>query len=679
MEEQKIDEKQKFVEKQNLRLNQPTKDIRNNPWKTILIYVLFGFTWILFSDNILAFLVPDPDAFIKFQTYKGWFYVLLTAGLLYLLIVMDNRTVFNLTKSISEKNQELVSFSEEMIAVEEELKFNLDALNASLKAIGIHQKYIEDIFNNSNTIMLIWTQEGVIVDVNQYYLDLTQFEKTEVIGKNWDALIDLDSHFKLDEYILSLKNPTQVKNMEFTINTKEDDKRIVLWNSKILTDPVTENEYVVSFGLDISVEKEREEMIHKLAFFDKLTGLKNRAVFELDLTEWIKIMQQLTIFYIDFDNFKNLNEVFGHAHGDEFLKRYTTAISEQFGADNIYRWSGDEFIIVQKSILIKDALDTADELMRMTKQKWTIDDIEYYPSISIGVTQYPKDGDNYAELLKNAEMALYKAKESGKQQTKFYEKSFQSEVQNLITLESTINKTLQTKDFELHYQPVFNLKSRNIVGFEALLRWKATKQTVSTGEFISVAEKTGQIIDIDRWVIEDAFRFSKIHLYNTDLVLAINLSAKSLKSHKLISYIKELIENYKIKPSQIEFEVTEHSLIENFEFSLKIINELKALGFKIALDDFGTRFSSLNYLSKIPFNSLKIDKSYIDRINFEGKEHVIVEQIIQLASKLGLKTVAEGIEEESQADTLQKLGCDMGQGYFLARPMQAEKALKLLE
>ncbi|GAB6108037.1 putative bifunctional diguanylate cyclase/phosphodiesterase [Fusibacter bizertensis] len=678
MDKNKVEEKQKFVEKQNSTLQKQPKEIRNNPWKTILVYILFGFSWIIFSDRFLLILVSDHETFITFQTYKGWFYVLFTAGLLYLLIIMDNRTVFRLTKSISEKNQELVGFSEEMIAIEEELKFNIDALNVSLNAVNQHQKYIEDIFNNSNTIMLVWSQDGIILDVNQYFLNLTQFEKKEVVGKCWSNIIMIDEYFDLEAYISSLKIPNRNMNNEFSIRTKENEPRIILWNSKILKDPVSGADNIVSFGIDISVEKEREKEIHDLAYSDKLTGLKNRTVFEMEMTEWISNKQPLTIFYIDFDNFKNLNEVFGHAHGDEFLKRYATNILHQFDFANVYRWSGDEFVFVQKTDLVKDANDTIEELMRITKQKWTLGEIEYYPSISIGVTQYPKDGDDFAELLKNAEMALYKAKEAGKQQCKFYEHSFQSEVQNLITVESTINRTLQAKDFELHYQPVYDLKLRNIVGFEALLRWKSSKQIISTGEFISVAEKTGQIIDIDRWVIDEAFRFLKLHLSDKELILAVNLSAKSLKSHKLISYVEELIERHKINPSQIEFEVTEHSLIENFDFSLKIINELKMLGFKIALDDFGTRFSSLNYLSKIPFNSLKIDKSYIDRVNFAGKDQMIVEQIIQLASKLGLKTVAEGIEEECQAETLQRLGCDMGQGYHLARPMPAEMALKLL-
>lgn len=678
MDNQKNEERQKFIEKYNYKLDTQPQNLRNNPWKTILIYILFGFSWILFSDKILGVLVPDPDQFASFQTYKGWFYVLLTSVLLYLIIRMDNRTVYSLTKSISQKNQELIGFSEEMIAIEEELKDNLEALNLSMKAVEAHQKYIEDIFNNANTIILIWTQEGIVLDVNQYFLELTHFEKKDVIGMKWLDLVNVDDSFKLDKHVNSLKNPSKKSNSEFAINTKEQGEKIILWSDKMLKDPVSGKEYIVSFGIDITTEKEREREIHELAFSDKLTGLKNRTVFEQEMTNWIDEKQPLTIFYIDFDNFKNLNEVLGHAYGDEFLKSYAMTITNKFNSAHVYRWSGDEFVFVQESDDEKFAIDIVDQLMKVTRQKWTISDIEYYPAISVGVTQYPKDGDDFSELLKNAEMALYKAKEAGKQQCKFYEHSFQSDVQKLIKVESIINKTLQAKEFELHYQPVFDLKLRDISGFEALLRWKSSEQTVSTGELISVAEKTGQIIDIDRWVIDEAFRFLKANLAHTSLVLAVNLSAKSLMSTKLVSYIEGLIETYKIMPSQIEFEVTEHSLIENFDLSLKVINELKELGFKIALDDFGTQFSSLNYLSKIPFNSLKIDKSYIDRVNLPGKDQVIVEQIIQLASKLGLKTVAEGIEEENQAVTLESLGCNCGQGYHLARPMSAEMVLKLL-
>ena len=654
-------------------------DIRNNPWRTVAIYTAFGFAWILFSDRVLELILDDHSQFARFQTFKGWFYVLITAALLYILIRLDNRRIFGLTRVLSEKNDELTSFSEEMIAKEDELEEKINQLNQSLEAIDRHRKYIDEIFNSTNTFILLWNLDGDVINVNDYFLRAMQYTKEEMIGKPFERFIHPDERFSLEKFNNDLKRHRFLKNLENRIITKYGVVLDVLWNDRLIKDPTTNVDFIASFGIDITNKKANENKIHDMAFKDRLTGLKNRAVFETEINYLIGEEKPFAIIYLDFDNFKNLNEVYGHDTGDLFLIEYASKLVDLFVDFEIYRWSGDEFILLQLTNDVSEVKATLEQLMKITKCRWTIGKMEYYPSLSAGVSRFPEDGDKASDLLKNVELALYKSKESGKSQAMFYEKRYETDVQRLVYIENAISGVLQEGGFELYYQPIYELDKMSPMRFEALLRWKSSYSDINTGEFIEVAEKTGQILDIDRWVIKNAFVFSAKYFSNDHMKVSVNLSAKSLKSPTLIDFIVKEMQHSGVNPSLIEFEITEHSLIDNFEFTLEIVNTLKDLGFSISLDDFGTRYSSLDYLRKIPFDTLKIDKSYIDKLTVTGKDRIIVEQIIHLANQLGLTTVAEGIETMEQKMILRELGCKLGQGYLMSRPINQEAALEMLE
>ncbi len=654
-------------------------NVRNNPWKTILIYLVFGFSWIIFSDNVLNFFIRDHDTYLAFQTYKGWLYVSITAILLYFVIRYENLRIFSLSRSLSDKNQELLTFSEEMIAIEDELKSKIDELNLSMYTLEKHKTFIEEIYNNSNTLILLWNKEGNVIDVNNFFIELTGYDKSEVVGQKFEQYIHEEEQFSMSKFLALLESHTFVQNLENRIVTKSGNCLNVLWNNKLIKDPNSEEMFIASFGIDVTLDREKEKQISRLAYTDKLTGLKNKVVFESEVSYLIQKKTYFTLIYLDFDNFKNLNDVLGHDRGDEFLLEYSVKIKEIIPDATIYRWSGDEFLIVLNTDELDEIQSTIDRLMTFTKRKWSVGDMEYYPSISMGVTRCPHDSETVSELLKNVEMALYKSKNAGKSQYRYYESSFQKEVERLIHVESSINKVFQNQAFELFFQPIYHLEDQSIEGFEALLRWKYNTGNINTGEFIEVAEKTGQIIEIDRWVISSAFTFLKEHYSDTAHELSINLSAKSLMSPTLLDFIQDQVKVHQVPPTRIAFEVTEHSLIDNFDLTKSIIVALKEVGFKISLDDFGTRFSSLNYLSKIPFDVLKIDKSYIDSVTEDGKDQVIVKQIITLASSLGLKTVAEGIETQEQREVLTQMGCDSGQGYLLSKPVPLELLLRLTQ
>jgi len=672
-------DKDKLIAKENTILNETNNDVRNNPWKTILIYTIFGGLWILFSDRVLAIIISDSQKFMEFQTYKGWFYVLLTAGLLYFLIKFDNLKIFNLMKDISEKNQDLVSFSEELVATEDELNQKIFDLNESNESLEKHKMYVNEIFNNSNTMIITWSLEGNIVDVNDYFIELTRYKKEDVFGRQWIEFVQPNEKFELPQFVDTIKMAQNADNTSGRLLTKSGDVRNVLWNNKMIKNPSTDEFFVVSFCIDVTLEKEKELKIRELAFTDKLTSLKNKISFENDIDELIQNETEFVLYYIDFDNFKNLNDMMGHNYGDQFLYDYSKRLKGLLPKHEIYRWSGDEFLLVERTNE-PDSIDaTVESIMKMTRQKWVVSDMDYYPSVSMGITRCPYDGETVTDLLKNAEMALYKSKAEGKSQVKYYEKHFQTELERLIKIESSINKVLHSGGFILNYQPIYQLANMMVTGFEVLLRWNNKELNVTTGEVIAIAEKTGQIIDIDRWVIDNTFRCIQENFGKSSVLISINLSSRSLISSSIIQYVKEKIVEYGINPARVEFEVTEYSIIENFSVSLKIIQALKQLGFKIALDDFGTRYSSLNYLSRIPFDTLKIDKSYIDNIDLVGKDTIIVEQVIQLANRLGLKTIAEGIETESQRDILKALGCLSGQGYLMSKPVDIERLLSIIQ
>jgi len=660
-------------------MRKSNNNLQNNPWKTILIYAVFGFAWILFSDRILGMVVTDSVEFIKFQTYKGWFYVFVTAIMLYFLIKIDNYHVIELSKSLTEKNKELMRYSEDLLQVEGELQLKIMDLNTSMTSLEKYKNYVDEIYNNSNTIILLWSLEGDIIDVNDYFVTLTKYDRDDVLGKKWADYMHPEASFSTREFVDHIMQTESLKNRESRIINKDGKVLTVLWNDKLIKDPNTDESFIASFGIDLTLEKEKERKIIELAFSDKLTGLKNRVIFEDELSGLINDNVAFTLFYLDFDKFKNLNDLLGHNYGDQFLLDFSKVLKKSSPDTEVYRWTGDEFFLILQSndqVLIEN---TIDRVMKITKRKWLVGQMEYYPTLSMGITQFPQDGIEVSTLYQNVEMALYRAKNTGKSQVRYYEAIFQADVEKIIRIDSLINKVIQDDAFRLFYQPIYQLNEGVVVGFEVLLRWHSQEFNISTGDFVEVAEKTGQIIEIDRWVLNHALPFFKAHFEHDDYILSINLSPKTLTAGYLIPFISEKIQYLGLDPKRIEFEITEHSLIDNFDESLHVIEALKELGFRISLDDFGTRFSSLNYLSKIPFDTLKIDKTYIDHVTETGNNQIIVEQIILLATRLGLKIVAEGIEEQEQKEILSELGCLYGQGYLMSKPLNVENLLELLQ
>ena len=434
---------------------------------------------------------------------------------------------------------------------------------------------------------------------------------------------------------------------------------------------------------EIETRKAYEEKTHKLAYYDSITDLPNRILIkdtlESELQKAEKDNSKVALLLVDIDNFKAINDTFGHSFGDLFLKEFASKLKYSLNPEYIIaRYGEDEFLII-----INDALDVdnikkvASNLLNLFRVHWKINDSEFYSTVSIGISLYPQDGIDFDILIKFADLAMFNAKKSGKDNYKLYNPSMYSEVVQRTVLEKKLRKAINNNDFIPFYQPQIELKTGRIIGFEALIRWiDENGEMIMPNQFIPLAEQTGLIVPIGKQMLRMACNQNKKwqQLGYGCFPIAVNVSSLELKYPNFLENVKEILSETELDAQYLEIEITESVIMENFEANCSILNSLKGFGVKISLDDFGTGYSSLSYLSKLPINTLKIDKSFVDCILEDSSRKVIIESILELSKKMGLGTIAEGVERKEQMDYLIEKECDMVQGYFVSRPLPAEKA-----
>ncbi|WP_243124306.1 EAL domain-containing protein [Clostridium sp. AWRP] len=417
--------------------------------------------------------------------------------------------------------------------------------------------------------------------------------------------------------------------------------------------------------------------IKKLAYYDQLTNLPNWNLFKKEVEKRIekKSGDNFSIFQIDLDNFKNINDIFGYEYGDKLLRK-TGEVLSQLHLGMVAKMGGSEFLILKNGYDNKRHLENIAQCMINTiSGLWNIDGTETLISVTVGITVYPRDGEEVATLLRNADIALNRTKLIGKNSYKLFEKSMYNEILKKVEMEKELRKAIKNNEFILYYQPQVDMENTKVVGFEALIRWNSPKLGwVMPLEFINLAEETGLIIPIGEWVLKTACSQNKIwkdNGYSYDFI-SINVSPIQLKEDNFAYTVKKVLEETELKPEYLEIEITESVMMESLESNLKVINELKNIGVKVALDDFGSGYSSLNYLKSIPINTLKIDKTFIDGICSDYYEDIITEEIIKLAHRMKLEVVAEGVEEEDQIESLKGKNCNKIQGYYFGKPMPSE-------
>jgi diguanylate cyclase (GGDEF)-like protein len=427
---------------------------------------------------------------------------------------------------------------------------------------------------------------------------------------------------------------------------------------------------------------------------DELTQLPNRNTFfarvnrSLEFKEKISKDYQFAILFIDIDRFKLINDSLGHAVGDQFLIKIAERLSDCLReTDMVARLGGDEFAILLDNLKDpKEAITTAKRLQEHLTKALQLEELEIYPSLSIGIALSRLEYQTVEEIIRDADTAMYHAKDGGRSRFVVFDQEMHQKAAKLLKLHGDLRRSAENQEFQLYFQPIVSLAEKELVGFEALIRWNHSEHGfISPDVFIPIAEETNLIYQIGQWVLEEACRQLSLWKQNPaikgPLFMNVNLSSKQLSDHRLVEKIKATLSKYAIFPGELKLEVTESIVMENSEYSIAVFNQLKELGVQVAIDDFGTGYSSLSYLNRFPIDTLKVDRSFISKIDDSDANTSIkiTHSIISLAHSLGVKVVAEGIERLYHLAYLTQLKCDYGQGYLFSKPLEAKDATCLAE
>ncbi len=477
--------------------------------------------------------------------------------------------------------------------------------------------------------------------------------------------------------------------MEFRVR-RDDGEHLVAetLRTNLMHDPNVRG--IVLNTRDISERKAFEEQLSHQAFHDSVTNLANRALFRDRVTHAIERQERdhkpIAVLFMDLDDFKTINDSLGHAAGDQLLREVGDRLKAILrSADTAARLGGDEF-----AILLEDggegiqAVDVAERLMEMLEDPFTLESKEVFVRASVGIALADgQQAGDVEELLRNADVAMYMAKEKGKGRYQLFETAMHDTALKRLELKADLQRALEHEEFVLFYQPVIELENGKITGVEALIRWiHPVRGVVPPLDFIPLAEETGLIVPIGRWVLAEAAR-TAVKLQDRfpaepKFHMAVNLSARQLVRPEIVDEVREVLANTGLDPTALVLEITESVMMQDMELSIERLTELKGLGVRLAIDDFGTGYSSLNYVRRFPVDILKVDKSFIDGVSEGGESSALTAAVIELANILNLKPVAEGIERADQLERLQELHCDLGQGFFFARPLPTDELTSLL-
>jgi diguanylate cyclase (GGDEF)-like protein len=428
--------------------------------------------------------------------------------------------------------------------------------------------------------------------------------------------------------------------------------------------------------------------LEQLAYYDSMTNLPNRTRFQSILTETIEMAtrndEEFAIAIIDIDNMKSLNDSVGHSSGDELLSQIAQRLAAfEVNGIKASRFGGDEFLLLIRNYdSDAELVHLTDSIQESLHETYMIFNAEIRSTVSVGVTTFPSDAEKLQELLKYADIALDDAKDRGKKTVSFFHAVMQERLLSRLNMEKKLFLALENEQFFLNYQPQYDVKSKKLRGFEALVRWNDPELgSVSPERFIPIAEETRAIITLGDWIMRTACKTLAAWQknYNFDGILSVNVSPIQLKASGFLDDLRSIIAEYDIKPESLEIEITEGVLIDDFDSSVELLQTIKDIGVGISLDDFGTGYSSLSYLQFLPLTTLKIDKSFIANISKKNSiEYDITDAIVNLVNKLGLDTIAEGVETEAQLEIISRINCHTVQGFLTGRPMLEHDCVRMI-
>ncbi len=570
---------------------------------------------------------------------------------------------------------------------------SLDALNSAnerarseLLARQSAEYFLEiykQIFDNATEGMVITDAGGKILAVNSAFTNITGYALHELLGgdprilksdRNAPALYQniwqqlKDSGSWEGELWVKRKNGAFCP-IWLTINAIRNKQKMVLC-------------FFASCS-EIGELKKKEKQIAFMAFHDMLTRLPNRAFLEQRLARSIARIQgeggKMALFFIDLDNFKNVNDVFGHNFGDDLLVEVSKRFSSVLGAnDSLYRLGSDEFILLMDCIENDSGLYLmANRIQAILKKPFRLDFKKIYVNASIGIAVFPGDGENGLEIIRSADMAMHRVKNEGKNRYLLFTKEMHAELYERFRIETNIRYGLLNKEFVVFYQPKVNVLTRTTSSLEALIRWRKGNQLISPGVFIPIAEESSLIDDLCMYVMEETCAFHQLMAeHGLARPISVNISPRQFHNADFIDLVEDLLGRYKVEPKYLEFEITETTAMSNVENTLLTMARIREIGICFSIDDFGTGYSSLGYLNRMPVSTLKIDKEFVQDMD---RNSGLVATIIAISQQMHLNVVAEGVETEEQLLKLAAMGCHEVQGYYFSRPIDANQTLRYLE
>lgn len=635
--------------------------------KISLIYLIYGVLWIILSDRLLALIVTDPQIYIDVSIVKGWIFVAITTGFIYILVVSTLDLYEEAKLKVESMNEDL--FDQLRKTKLSEQRFEL-AVKGSFDSIWEYDTANEKIIMSDPLLRKLGytAQDNSIVTLEDW-LKLVHPDDIEILRR------------RIDDFIAK-----PLENFEFSYRVLRKDKSIawIRTHGSARFDENGKIDRVAGSHSDITLAHDYQEELTHLAYFNTLTGLMNWHGFSNLIENRIKEKPtaSFSLLYLDIDDFKNINDVHGYLIGDQLLKQISEELAKLIQKpDALANLGGDGFGFLLETVQPEELSLKINQIYDSFRETHTINDLYLNVNASVGIAQYPSDSQNFANLMQCADEAMYEAKNKGKNTFIFFNEDLHSHRIKSISLTLDLRKAVENNELYMMYQPIYRLDDLSLTSMESLIRWNPRGQgNISPEVFIPLAESTGLIGKIELWVFEHVFKqvVAWRNITPRRIPIAINLSSNGITNDLFVQHIIELLKQYEIRAGEVEIEITETGLIENYDSAVGNLMKLRANGVKILLDDFGKGYSSLTHLVNLPIDTLKIDIGFTSRIHSSNEIDAIITTIVNLAHSINMKVVAEGIEHEYQYLFFKGIDTDFGQGYHLHRPTLVEVIEDLL-